>query len=136
MSSAVIAAHDPADYGLRFAVIGEDGLFAAPDDGQPLARHDELRPDRDGGEEAVEIGQAHAVRRRAVGTEIRLESLGADANDRDFQCAHGCLRSPHDDHAMRGVSCESGGRDRPGFRVMVASPIISGVFPPSRSPRR
>src|SRR5665213_2683537 len=84
----VVAAHHGAEYGPGLLAVGEDRLLAAPDERQPLTGHDRLRSDRDPGEKAIEIGEHHAVRRRALGTQERVEFFGLQSPDRNSQPLH------------------------------------------------
>jgi len=77
----VVARHDRAKDGLGLAFVGKLRRFTAPDQRQPFARQHQFRPDRDPGEKAVEIGQHHAVRRRAVGHQEVVEGLQIDLLD-------------------------------------------------------
>jgi hypothetical protein len=100
----VVTAHDGAEDGLGLAFVGKFRRFVAPDQRQPFAWQHQFRPDRNPGEKAVEIGQHHAVRWRAIGHQEAVERLQIDlVENRMRQClgAHGGLASRAQHHGMR-----------------------------------
>jgi hypothetical protein len=74
----VVTTHDGAEDGIGLVLVGKLRRFAIPDQRQPFARQNQFRPDCNPGEEAVEIGQHHAVWRRTVGHQEAIKRFQID----------------------------------------------------------
>ena len=85
----VVPAHDGPDDVARLLRAPERGLPATPDHRQPVARQDQFRADRDASEEAVEVGQAHAVFGRVVRHQARVQGIEIDGAGLGDRVGHG-----------------------------------------------
>ena len=85
----VVPAHDGPDDVARLLRAPERGLPATPDHRQPVARQDQFRADRDASEEAVEVGQAHAVFGRVVRHQERVQGIEIDGAGLGDRVGHG-----------------------------------------------
>lgn len=86
-----------------FGLILEFGVFVVPDHRQPLIRLDRIGPDREAGQEAVELGQVHAGLRRTRGIQEIAQGLEVDGVVfRKHHERHRSMGPPPDGRARRG----------------------------------